>query len=86
VLVTEASELAERLLDDRLEARHRRSPFRLVPLLRTDFWPMASAALAVSLAGLWLGRPSGKRAQAAHRVQPTSADPRSTPDRGVSTR
>jgi creatinine amidohydrolase len=56
VLLEEATDLAERLLDDRLDARHRRSPFRLIPLLRTDFWPVAGAALAAVLAGLWLGR------------------------------
>jgi creatinine amidohydrolase len=65
VLVTEATRLAERLLDGRLEARQRRSPFRLVPLMRTDFWPVAGAALAAGLAGLWLGRPARRRMRAA---------------------
>ena len=44
-------ELAEGLLDGRLEARHLRSPFRLVPFLRTDFWPVAGALLAAGLGG-----------------------------------
>jgi creatinine amidohydrolase len=74
VLLTEATGLAERLLDGRLEARHRRSPFRLVPLIRTDFWPLAGAAVAAGLAGLWLGRPS-RRARAA--APPTGGRPES---------
>ena len=45
--------------------RHRRSPFGLVPFLRTDFWPVAGAALAGGLAGLLLGRRSGGRGRAA---------------------
>jgi creatinine amidohydrolase len=63
VLVTEAAELAERLLDGRLEMPHRRSPFWRIPPLRTDFWPVAGAALAAGLAGLWLGRPGRRRAR-----------------------
>ena len=61
VLLGEATDLAERMLDGDLEVRHHRSPFRLVPFLRTDFWPVAGAALAVGLAGLWLGRPARRR-------------------------
>jgi creatinine amidohydrolase len=55
VLLQEATDLAERLLDGRLEARQQRSPFRLVPFLRTDFWPVAALALA-GLGALWLHR------------------------------
>jgi creatinine amidohydrolase len=62
VLVTEAVDLAERLLDGRLDIRQRRSPFWRVPLLRTDFWRVAGAALAAGLVGLWLGWPGRRRA------------------------
>jgi creatinine amidohydrolase len=57
VLLEEATALSERLLDGRLEIRHRRSPFGLVPFLRTDFWPVASVALAAAGA-FWLSRPA----------------------------
>ena len=57
VLLEEATALSERLLDGRLEARHRRSPFGLVPFLRTDFWPVAGVALAAAGA-FWLSRPA----------------------------
>jgi creatinine amidohydrolase len=77
VLVTEAASLAERLLDGRLEARHRRSPLRFVPLLRTDFWPVAGAAIAAGLAALWLGRPASRRSPT---VSPTRTGP---PDRAA---
>jgi creatinine amidohydrolase len=55
VLLEEATALSERLLDGRLEARHQRSPFGLVPFLRTDFWPVAGVALAAAGA-FWLSR------------------------------
>jgi hypothetical protein len=58
VLLEEATELSERLLDGRLETRHRRSPFHLVPFLRTDFWPVAGVALAAALGAVWLRRPA----------------------------
>lgn len=57
VLLEEATALSERLLDGRLEARHRRSPFGLVPFLRTDFWPVAGVAL-VAAGAFWLSRPA----------------------------
>jgi creatinine amidohydrolase len=60
VLLEEATELAERLLDGRLESRHHRSPFRRVPFLRTDFWPLATAAAVGALGALWLARSAGR--------------------------
>jgi creatinine amidohydrolase len=86
VLLGEATELAERLLDGRLEGRRYRSPFRLVPFLRTDFWPVAGAALAVVLAGWWLGRPSGRRVRAAVLSSAEPHDPRATREKGASIR
>jgi creatinine amidohydrolase len=86
VLVTEAAALAERLLDGRLEARHRRSPFWLVPLLRTDFWPVAGAALAAGLAGLWLGRPAGRRRRDGAPPEAGPSDPTAAPRKGASPR
>ena len=83
VLVTEASALAERLLDGRLEARHRRSPFGLIPLLRTDFWPVAGAALAAGLAGLWLGRPARRRRATVLSPGAAPPDPTATSEKGA---
>ncbi len=65
VLLGEATDRVDRLLAGRLEGRYRRSPFGFVPFLRTDFWPVAGAALAGGLAGLVLGRRSGGRERAA---------------------
>ena len=64
-----------RLIDGRLHARHLRSPFRLVPFLRTDFWPVAGAVLAAGLGSLWLSR--SRRAAASGRASAPagSADP-----------
>jgi hypothetical protein len=84
VLVSEAAALAERLLDGRLEARHRHSPFWKIPLLRTDFWPVAGAALVAGLAGLWLGRPARGRGPATAPTAPP--DPPPAPGKGSSTR
>jgi creatinine amidohydrolase len=86
VLLGEATELAERLLAGRLEGRHHRSPFRLVPFLRTDFWPVAGAALAVVLAGLWLGRPSGGRARSAAPTVTGPGHPGPIPGKGTAIR
>jgi hypothetical protein len=69
VLMAEATDLAERLLDGRLATRHHRSPFRLVPFLRTDFWPVAGAALAGALGALWLAR-SRRPARLPERASP----------------
>jgi creatinine amidohydrolase len=81
VLVTEAAALAERLLDGRLERRHRRSPLQLVPHLRTDFWPIAGA-VAAGLAAIWFGRPGARRPRKAsgQRTEPT--DPKSASEKG----
>jgi creatinine amidohydrolase/Fe(II)-dependent formamide hydrolase-like protein len=75
VLVAEAAQLAEALIDGRLHARHLRSPFRLVPFLRTDFWPVAGAVVAAGLGSLWLSRSSGRRRRPAASAQAGSADP-----------
>jgi creatinine amidohydrolase len=58
-LMEDALELTERLLDGRLGRRERRSPFWLVPVLRTNFWP-AAGAVAAAAALAWLARP-GRR-------------------------
>jgi creatinine amidohydrolase len=71
VLMAEATDLAERLLDGRLATRHHRSPFRLVPFLRTDFWPVAGAALAGARGALWLAR-SRRPARLPERASPPS--------------
>jgi hypothetical protein len=63
VLLGEATDLADRMLAGRLEARHQRSPFRLVPFLRTDFWRLSGAAVAVGAAALLLGRGPRRRAR-----------------------
>jgi creatinine amidohydrolase/Fe(II)-dependent formamide hydrolase-like protein len=78
VLLGEATDLAERLLDGRLAARHQRSPFRLVPFLRTDFWPVAGAALAGALGALWLTRLAARRPQPSRPTGP----PRSASRKG----
>lgn len=78
VLLEEATELAERLLDGRLAVRHQRSPFHRVPFLRTDFWPVAGAALAGALAALWLARPAARRRTPGRSVATRSA-PRKEP-------
>jgi creatinine amidohydrolase len=51
VLVDQAMELANALLDGRLRPSARRSPFFLIPFLRTNFWPAVTGALLVG-AGL----------------------------------
>jgi creatinine amidohydrolase len=81
VLVTEAAALAERLLDGRLEARHRRSPLRFVPHLRTDFWPVAGA-VAAGLAALWLGRPVARRWRNVSRRRAERTDPATGAEKG----
>ena len=46
VLLDEIMALVDGLLDRRLGPRDFRSPFSSIPLLRTNFWPVACAALA----------------------------------------
>jgi creatinine amidohydrolase len=57
VLLGEAMEIVEGLLDGRLTASDRRSPFFAVPIFRTNFWRgMAAAGAVVAAAGAaWLG-------------------------------
>jgi creatinine amidohydrolase len=86
VVLGEATDRAERLLDGGLEARHRRSPFTFVPFLRTDYWPLAGAALAGGLAGLLLGRRSGGRGRSARAPSNGAARGPSTPERGAAIR
>lgn len=56
VLLAEAMDLVEGLLDGRLRPAQRRSPFFAIPFLRTGFWPMAGAVLAAAAAAWWLTR------------------------------
>lgn len=58
VLLDEAMELVNGLLDGRVDAADRRSPFFAVPFFRTNFWRGVAAAgmLASATAGAWLAR------------------------------
>ena len=58
VLLAEAMEIVDGLLDGRLRPSERRSPFFAIPFLRTNFWPALGAALLVLAlaAGWWLWR------------------------------
>ena len=56
VLLTEAMEMVNGLLDGRLRPAQRRSPFFAIPFLRTNFWPalgLGAAALAAAVWWLW---------------------------------
>jgi creatinine amidohydrolase len=56
VLMAEAMELVDGMLDGRLRPADRRSPFFRVPFLRTNFWRGVGAASVVVAAGAaWLG-------------------------------
>ena len=56
VLMAEAMELVDGILDGRLRPADRRSPFFRVPFLRTNFWRGLGAASVVVAAGAtWLG-------------------------------
>jgi creatinine amidohydrolase/Fe(II)-dependent formamide hydrolase-like protein len=60
-LLAEAQGLVERLLDGGLPRRERRSPFYLVPFLRTDFWPVAAGALLLGASALLVARRPGRK-------------------------
>jgi hypothetical protein len=51
VLINETMALVEGLLDGRIRPADRRSPFFALPFFRTDFWPLATTALAVVTVG-----------------------------------
>ena len=53
VLLTEGLGLVEALLDCRLRPAQRRSPFWMVPPLRTNFWRAAAGAAATGALALW---------------------------------
>jgi creatinine amidohydrolase len=58
VLMTEAMEMVEGLIDGRLSPADRRSPFFALPFFRTNFWRGAAAAGVVAVAGgaAWYAR------------------------------
>jgi creatinine amidohydrolase len=59
VLLAEGLGIVEALLDGRVRPAQRRSPFWVVPPLRTNFWRAAAGALAAgALAFLWHSRRS----------------------------
>ena len=49
VLMADAMELVEGLLDGRVAPGAGRSPFFFLPFFRTDFWPLAAAAAGIAL-------------------------------------
>src|SRR5439155_1767362 len=51
VLINETMALVEGLLDGRIRPADRRSPFFALPFFRTDFWPLATTALAFVAVG-----------------------------------
>ena len=53
VLMAEATDLLEALLDGRLRPAQRRSPFFAIPFLRTAFWPVTGAVLALAAVAVW---------------------------------
>ncbi|MBM4441067.1 MAG: creatininase family protein [Candidatus Rokubacteria bacterium] len=57
VLMTEAMEIVEGLLDGRLRPEDRRSPFYALPIFRTNFWRGVTAAgvVAAAAGAAWLG-------------------------------
>lgn len=57
VLLGEALQVVEGLLDGTVTPAQRRSPFWAVPMFRTNFWPVLGAAVAAgALAAWWAGR------------------------------
>lgn len=63
VLLSEALEMVEGLLDGRLSPAERRSPFYALPFFRTNFWRgLTAAGVVVAAAGAtWLGVRRAKR-------------------------
>jgi creatinine amidohydrolase len=63
VLLGEALEMVEGLLDGRLSPAERRSPFYALPFFRTNFWRgLTAAGVVVAAAGAtWLGIRRGRR-------------------------
>ncbi len=63
VLLDEAMEMVEGLIDGRLVPRERHSPFFAVPMFRTNFWRgAAAAAVAIAASAAWYaGFRSGRR-------------------------
>ena len=62
VLLGEALQVVEGLLDGTVTPAQRRSPFWALPVFRTNFWPVLGAAVAAgALAAWWAGhrRPKG---------------------------
>jgi creatinine amidohydrolase len=57
VLMAEAMDMVDGILDGRLRPADRRSPFLAVPLLRTNFWRGlgAGGVVAVAAGAAWLG-------------------------------
>jgi creatinine amidohydrolase len=51
VLLAETMDLVEGLLDGRVKPAAPRSPFFAIPFFRTDFWPLATAAMALVALG-----------------------------------
>jgi creatinine amidohydrolase len=62
VLMAETMELVEGLLDGRVPPSAGRSPFFVLPLFRTDFWPLAvTAAASLAFTALGRNRTDGRR-------------------------
>lgn len=56
VLLAEAMDVVDGILDGRIRPAQRRSPFFAIPPLRTDFWPRAGAAAAGAIVAWWATR------------------------------
>lgn len=53
VLIGEALELANDLLDGRIRPGSQRSPFSVVPFFRTNFWPAVGVAVSIAAVAAW---------------------------------
>lgn len=53
VLIGEALELANGLLDGRIRPGSPRSPFSVVPFFRTNFWPAVGVAVSIAAVAAW---------------------------------